>query len=176
MAIQDLAAELLNKSRVVWSQIAAIVLFSACSLADPQIALERPPLTDDGRALIASVVGRWQISTNEAGNCDSALRTYFPTGRTDWQNEAETLTISPLGEGDFLRLYPVNENELEAVISVRHLGCQGISVNSLLVDELTERTMNALFTQEVSITGGSECISELPDPCHHTSRIQAIRN
>ena len=176
MAILGLAAELLNKSRAVWTQIAATALFSACSLADPQVSVERPPLTDEGRALIASVVGRWQISTNEAGNCDSVWRTDFPSGRTDWQNDAETLTITPLGEGDFLRLYPANENEFEAVISVSHLGCQGISINSLLVDELTERTMNGLFTQEVSITGGSACNSELPAPCHHTTRVQAIRN
>ena len=176
MAILGLAAEVLNKSRAVWSQIAAIALLSACSLAEPQIAAERPPLTDEGLALIASVVGRWQISANETGNCDSVWRTHFPSGRTEWQNDGQTLTISPLGDGDFLRLFPVNENEFEAVVSVRHLGCQGISVNSLLVDELTERTMNALFTQEVNITGGAACISELPDPCHHTTRIQAIRN
>ena len=176
MAIPDLAAGILNKSLAVWSQVAAIALFSACSFADPHFAVERPPLTDEGRALIARLVGRWQITANETGNCDSVWRTHFPSGRADWQNDAEALTISPLGDGDFLRLYPVNENELEAVISVRHLGCQGISVNSLLIDERTERTMNAVFTQEVSITGGAACNAELSDSCHHTTRIQAIRN
>ena len=90
----------------------------------------------------------------------------FPSGRTVWAESAEGLEISALGEGDSLRLYPVNDNELESVVSIEYLSCQGVVNNRLYIDELEPRMMSALFTQEMTMVGGTACTSQLPvQPC-----------
>ena len=153
------------------------MFFSACLLTDPNISSTPPPLTEDGRTLLSSILGRWQISANETGNCDSTWRIRFPSGRTVWEESAEGLEISALGEGDSLRLYPVNDNELESVVSIEYLSCQGVVNNRLYIDELEPRMMSALFTQEMTIVGGTAWTPQLPvQPCRHTTAIQAIRN